>query len=73
MRASLLMRMGEYADAVFDFSAAVAPLKEAGEPTLECIFNKAYCHRQSRQREDLHIYLVLPNVAPFPQDATSYR
>ena len=44
-RATLHMRMAEYSDAVIDFGSALAPLKEAGEPTVECIFNRAYCQR----------------------------
>ena len=38
------MRMGNYADAALEFGAAIAPLKEAGEPVIECIFNQAYCY-----------------------------
>ncbi len=44
-RATLYMRMGKYQDALIDFRNAAPPLKEAGESTVECVFNRAYCHR----------------------------
>ncbi|GAX76756.1 hypothetical protein CEUSTIGMA_g4203.t1 [Chlamydomonas eustigma] len=51
-RGLLYMRLGLYADAVLDFSAAIGPLKEAGQPILECVFNRAYSQRMLHNSDE---------------------
>jgi hypothetical protein len=41
-------RMGEYYEAVLDYTAAMPILKQKGAPTFECVFNRGYCYRYER-------------------------
>jgi hypothetical protein len=41
-------RMGQFEDAVFDYTAALPLLRVKGEIMVDSIFNRGYCYRQER-------------------------
>ena len=48
MRGLMRQRLGSFAEAQQDFSAALPLLREAGEPLADTLFNRGYCHKWVR-------------------------
>jgi len=45
LRGCIQERMGEFYEAIMDYTAALPLLKASGGVLSECIFNRGYCHR----------------------------